>query len=252
MFSSCLVVSLHPLGTEKERVWKPELIGTWIHPEAFEMLIITEHPKKTIAQYTIKKVANPQRQWIHQPYGSTSPDTMTVGDLNNQFEAMPDSLKKMMFSFLNKTEHISRTMQDTEERTGNKIPNRERIASKVMFNKVMNSNEDTVAFSANIYRVGNELFLDMFGYGSDRILENFIPIHTFIKLELENGTLVTTSLEDEKLTNLFEEKRIRLEHQTTEEGIKLITAESDKIKGFLKKYTQDLTVFEKPTIYTKQ
>lgn len=247
---SCLVVSLQPLGSEKERIKKPEIIGTWSDPNAFSMLIITKHPKNSIAQYKIKKVTNTQKQWIRSRNGRA--DTTTIAEVNKLYEQMPDSLKEKMYSFINSAENMARTMQEAGKQEGRAVSNSEQISRKVMFNDFINLKDDSTVFSANIFSVGNELYLDMFGYGSDRILENFLPVHSFTKLSIEGGKLSLTYLDGEKMADLFEEKRIRLGHQTTEEGVTLITAGSDEIKSFLKKYTKDSSVFGKSTTYSRQ
>ena len=120
--------------------------------------------------------------------------------------------------------------------------------------------EQTVSFEAGILKIGDHYFIDLYPYykyyeGDDHdeeyyLFRNFIPTHSFLKFELENGELVLYMFSYDRLKELFEQNRIRIRHQQFDDYI-VITASTDELQKFIRKYADDEKAFEDPEKYVK-
>jgi hypothetical protein len=120
--------------------------------------------------------------------------------------------------------------------------------------------EQTVSFEAGILKVGDHYFIDLYPYykyyeGDDHdeeyyLFRNFIPTHSFLKFEWENEELVLYMFSYDRLKELFEQNRIRIRHQPFDDYI-VITASTDELQKFIRKYADDEKAFEDPEKYVK-
>lgn len=120
--------------------------------------------------------------------------------------------------------------------------------------------EQTVSFEAGILKVGDHYFIDLYPYykyyeGDDHdeeyyLFRNFIPTHSFLKFEWESDELVLFMFSYDRLKELFEQNRIRIHHQQFDDYI-VITASTDELQKFIRKYADDEKAFEDPEKYVK-
>ena len=115
--------------------------------------------------------------------------------------------------------------------------------------------EDGLAktYLAHVVEIGEDYFLDIYPMPElqDNILsDNLFPVHTFMKMNLENGQLKLTPFDLEKLNELFESNLVRLRHEYVEGNV-VITAQPEEIQKFLDRYSNDETVFEEAEVYSK-
>ncbi|WP_258101595.1 hypothetical protein [Marinoscillum pacificum] len=114
-------------------------------------------------------------------------------------------------------------------------------------------NNDTLSFKSKIAKIGSEHFIDMYPaeeYDDEYMSHNLFPVHTFLKLQLDNNNLSLTQFDLDKLKDLFDSNRIRLRHEKVNGAI-MITAQPEEIQKFLISYSKDETVFEKPDYYVR-
>jgi hypothetical protein len=108
---------------------------------------------------------------------------------------------------------------------------------------------DSVSFEAGLLKVGEHYFLDLYPYyeqessESDYLLRGFIPTHSFLKIEWNKDDLDLYIFSYDRLQELFEQNRIRIRHQTFEDYI-VITASTDELQKFIKKYADDEKAFD--------
>ncbi len=120
--------------------------------------------------------------------------------------------------------------------------------------------EQTVSFEAAILEVGDHYFIDLYPYykyyeddEDDEeyyLFRNFIPTHSFLKFEWENDELVLYMFSYDRLQELFEQNRIRIRHQQFDDYI-VITASTDELQKFIRKYADDEKAFEDPDKFIK-
>ena len=72
---------------------------------------------------------------------------------------------------------------------------------------------------------------------------NFIPTHAFLKFEWENDELVLYMFSYDRLQELFDQNRIRIRHQQFDDYL-VITASTDELQKFIRKYADDEKAFE--------
>jgi hypothetical protein len=122
--------------------------------------------------------------------------------------------------------------------------------------------EDTVAFEMGLMKLKNQYFIDLYpledcgfpaGGNCDMVellVRNYIPIHTFMKLDYTNGDLILTEFDNERLIDLFANNRIRLPHEMiNEDEYVVITASTDDLQKFISRYANDLEAFNDPEKY---
>ena len=117
--------------------------------------------------------------------------------------------------------------------------------------------EQTVSFEAGILEVGDHYFIDLYPYYEEGendeeyyLFRNFIPTHAFLKFEWENDKLVLYMFSYDRLQELFEQNRIRIRHQQFDDYI-VITASTDELQKFIRKYADDEKAFEDPDKFVK-
>lgn len=123
---------------------------------------------------------------------------------------------------------------------------------------------DTVHYQMHLTRLGQHIYMDLYPYEncgsfmtdaqeqgdcskSENILRNFLPVHSFSRVEMRQGRLVITEFDVDRLNNLFEKNRIRLGHEKLEEeDLILLTASTDDLRKFIVKYADDPKAFADP------
>lgn len=115
---------------------------------------------------------------------------------------------------------------------------------------------DTVSFEVGLLQVGDHYFMDLYPYYEGErdegfyLFRNFIPTHSFLKIEWEDQRLVLYIFELDHMRKLFEQNRIRIKHEMFEDYI-VITASTDELKRFISKYADDKEAFDEPSEFKK-
>ena len=121
--------------------------------------------------------------------------------------------------------------------------------------------EDTIPFRAHLASIGKQVYLDLYPYDEDVQLSkeevfvnalagNWLPVHTFMKVDIKDDQLVITEFDLRKLQELFRSNRIRLRHEEVDDWT-VITAQPEEIQKFLSIYSEKKEVFEEPTKYVR-
>lgn len=105
----------------------------------------------------------------------------------------------------------------------------------------------------HLTEIGGTLYMDFAPYQEllkpSRFVTNFIPAHTFAKLNFENGNLLIQSFDSDYLEKLIEKKRIRLKHEKVDDTI-VLTASTDDLRAFIEKYGSDEELFVEADVLT--
>ncbi len=123
-------------------------------------------------------------------------------------------------------------------------------------------NGDTVNFALYLLKLGKYYYMDyypmdcgnvMSGTGNcnifENMLRNFIPVHTFSRIDMTEAGFSIVDFDKERLSKLFMQNRIRLNHEKMSEiddDMIVITAQTKDIQKFIIKYSDDEDVFEAP------
>ncbi len=115
---------------------------------------------------------------------------------------------------------------------------------------------DTVSFEAGLLKVGDHYFIDLFPYYEGErdegyyLFRNFIPTHSFLKIEWLDQRLILYIFEYDHMKKLFEQNRIRIKHEMLDDFI-VITASTQDLQKFISKYADDKEAFDEPGEFQK-
>lgn len=111
------------------------------------------------------------------------------------------------------------------------------------FIRYSKKNSETL-FLGMPFKIGDELFVDFTLAEINKpqlnilTILHFNPVHTLAKFEvLENDRLSIKWLDEEKINNLFEQKRIKIKHEKVGfDNSYLLTSSPQELQKFIKKY----------------
>lgn len=115
---------------------------------------------------------------------------------------------------------------------------------------------DTVVFKGAVGEINGNLYLDLSllecctGTGVMESIHLF-PVHTFSRLNIEEGQLSIEFFKDSWIKKLIENNQVRIKHEKVEDEI-LITASTEELQKFVKKYSEDEQAFEDPEILERK
>lgn len=127
------------------------------------------------------------------------------------------------------------------------------VSTEESYKMVVMTDGERLSYQAHVVEIGEDYFLDLYPlpeYSDNTFSNNLFPVHTFMKMNIEDGQLKLTQFDLEKLNELFESNLVRLRHEYVDGNV-VITAQPEEIQKFLDRYSNDETVFEGEETYTK-
>ena len=113
-------------------------------------------------------------------------------------------------------------------------------------------------YEAYLLQLGDYYFLDFYP-DTERMqceelnLATLLPTHGFARIDFTSRDEFTLHLFDiEWLEELFRQRRIRLQHEVTEDGLIVLTAPSEELQKFVTKYAEDERAYIDPAILKKR
>ncbi len=235
--SSC-VYSLFPIYTTDTLVYLPELVGKWQSPGDDEGDYI---------EFTSK-------------FGSKDNFTISI-----DFDEEGDDETLKLDGFGQKEYTLKEIAERLKEKDDTLVTINKNVImssdittlSKDKMNYRMTVYEDgekKEQYEVHVVRIGEDLFMDLYPYEFyelEGISDNFFPVHTFLKMEIKGNDKFDMVMFDlDKLNRLFESNLIRMRHENVD-GTVLITAQPKEIQKFLKKYSDDESVFDETINYQR-
>ncbi|XWN36969.1 MAG: hypothetical protein ROO71_13520 [Balneola sp.] len=119
----------------------------------------------------------------------------------------------------------------------------------VLFEDLNKTVPDSVLLEARIGTINETYYMDITvsNLFRDVNFENFhlFPVHTFSKIKLDESDLKIELFKSDWISELIQENRVRIKHETIGENI-LITASSKELNKFVQKYGSDEKAYEDP------
>jgi hypothetical protein len=115
---------------------------------------------------------------------------------------------------------------------------------------------DTISYEAGLLKIGDHYFIDLYPYydqeleEGDYLFRGFIPTHAVLKIEWHNSKMELYFFSYDRLEELFKQNRIRIRHQMFEDYI-VITASTDELQKFIRKYADDEKAFDDASTFIK-
>ena len=108
-------------------------------------------------------------------------------------------------------------------------------------------------FEIGLVKLGDDMFMDFFPTNIDRSLEkerngktesllnellrgHLLPVHTFAKVNIRDRSIEIRMFDAEWLSDLMEERKIRIKHERIDKDMFLITASTSELQKFVRKY----------------
>ena len=123
-------------------------------------------------------------------------------------------------------------------------------------------NEKPAQLYAHIVKLEDNLFLDLYPgdnydeqIGNDLLASNLLPIHTFLKIEINKNELTFHPFDAEWVDDLFEYKKIRIAHENVAYfgfTLRVLTASTAELQKFVTKYQNEKEAFEEPDILKRK
>lgn len=212
--SSC-VYSLFPIYTKESLVYLDEIEGEWTNKDGIRLLFA---PVEANVSITVEPGDD---EYIIE-------DGDTIRDIEKVAAYWQNELQKEI------------------------DPELSQFVEKGYFFQTI-ENDDTLKLKVKIAKIGENHFMDFYPseeYDEEFMDHNLFPVHTFMKVEVSEQSLILTPFDLNKLVDLFESNKIRLRHEKINGAI-MITAQPKEIQKFLTSYSRDLSVFQSPELYTK-
>lgn len=124
----------------------------------------------------------------------------------------------------------------------------------------------TASFSVHFVKLGDQLFMDFFpetigdsksvllgkSYFGDLeknslYFMHFVPVHTFAKVEISAKSMLIKFYDPDFVKDLFEQRKIRIRHETGSDGQIILSAQTKELQKFLMKYGNDPKAFTSDT-----
>ncbi|MBO9204771.1 MULTISPECIES: hypothetical protein [Niastella] len=115
-------------------------------------------------------------------------------------------------------------------------------------------NGETKKMQVNMAKLDDNLFLDIFPESlnlKNSFFEDlYVPVHTYAKIKMVGDRFELYFINTELLNKLLEQNTIRIKHESLD-YYKIITASTEDLQKFIKKYADREDLFIKPTVFTK-
>ncbi len=210
--SSCLVVSLHPLGTADQQIFDSKLLGEWNTPDMGSRYVFEPLGDETFYLLKIHQLASTDTNQMASPiFTGNQSVNMTVYDGN-------DTIQKTL---TNRSHQVDTTL----------------LFEARLFQLGKH-------YFLDLYPGGKDRRERLMLEG------NYLAVHTFVKIIFEEDKLQLQSFDNEMMRDLFKQNRIRLANEEVDKAT-VITAPTEDIQRFIEKYADEHDVFEEPTILTK-
>ncbi len=126
--------------------------------------------------------------------------------------------------------------------------------------------EDSVLsnFYIHLVKLGDDLFIDFFPNGddvecevNDFFLIHEIYVHSFGKIKINKNEVEISLFDYDWIETLFEQNKIRIPHEVLKypydnDDRILLTASTEELQAFVKKYADDENAFVEPTILMRK
>lgn len=170
-------------------------------------------------------------------------------ELDSAINSEDNEFGKMLKDLGNGVGELGKALKQTEA----KFKGSAYVTRDESYKMIVVENNERFVYQAHVAQIGEDMFLDLYPlpeFSDAAFGANLFPVHTFMKLNMQDGNLELTQFDLEKLNKLFESNLIRLRHEMVD-GVALITAQPEEIQKFLDRYSNDDTVFENKETYTK-
>lgn len=265
--SSC-VYSLFPIYTEDTLVFLPELVGKWQDGYDNENYILFEaldKEKEENIQVSLDEPSEYMDSMSGNGWSIKTGDSISVvvngekitdrDKIRAHYDTLfgegkeTNELELGLKNLGNGLSKLSSALKKAEAR----FEGTAYVTKDESYKMIVMDDGERLVYLAHVVSIGKDYFLDLYPlpeFSDAAFGENLFPVHTFMKMDITEGKLNLTMFDLEKLNKLFDSNLIRLRHENVD-GTILITAQPKEIQKFLKKYSDDESVYESIETYSR-
>jgi len=115
--------------------------------------------------------------------------------------------------------------------------------------------EETAVFRANLVSLKKYRFLDLFPgkpeLGNEFYKCHFIPAHSFLKVQMENGKLKLALPRYQWVKNMLEDQKLSIPLEQVDDRI-FFTASTEQLQQFMLAIADEKEAFDEPAILNRQ
>ncbi len=236
---SC-IPSLHPIYTDQNRITDDRLIGDWVSSEkndksiSFTFEVSSDDSldqKEGIKLMEDFWGSEEENNWKFERAGAVTA-SYDRGESNNASISMSLSAKSMI-------------PKGFELDQFDPLP-------FYMLTHTSYEREDTIKdyMLVNLTYIGEDLYMDFYPYSlkdkqmRTRFASNHINGHTFAKVMISDNKVTLQSFNQEYISDLIKNKRVRIKHEILGEDQILLTASTNELRAFIEKYGNDPELYD--------
>lgn len=118
----------------------------------------------------------------------------------------------------------------------------------------MIQSSDTLDYAGGLIQLGEYYYLDLylpnFETDAPMFYAHMYPVHTIWRFEIEDDSLIIRPFNSDWIRDLIQNNQIRIKNEKTDYGL-LITAGTEELQAFVKKYGADERVYDKPIVFVR-
>ncbi|PCH69158.1 MAG: hypothetical protein COC06_08095 [Bacteroidales bacterium] len=242
---SCMVSSLHPLYTNKDRVHKEELCGKWQNDEQsiFEITTMVDSSKLIFNQkYPFDSdlgSKEDEKQTFYEHFMTSIDSSKSISRKRNNFLISSAADKGKQDK--DETEKIK---NDLKEKISNLKESEYKQVSNLYYQiKITDKDDAVTVFNGRLSKLDKYYFLDIIPdddalekkLNDDYLIGLVAPMHGFFKLQFMGEKLKFNWIEPHDFKELRREKKVRLK-SIQQNDREIITAKTSDIQKFLIKF----------------
>ena len=248
---SCMVSSLHPMYTNKDRVYKEELCGKWNDEEGaiFEITTVIDSSESVLFRdYTLSSEADPEKvQSLYQHLTTSIDSAKHISKKRNKITIDASNIGNKQSN--QETEQIK---LDMKKKLSNFFEKELNHPKNQYYTIKIIEKADTSYFDGRLSKLENYYFLDVIPnedafekkLNSINLIGLVAPMHGFFKIQFKDDQVIASAIESDEFEKLIKEKKIRIEHISRRDRI-IITDKTSNIQKFLIKFA-DTNLFNDP------
>lgn len=104
----------------------------------------------------------------------------------------------------------------------------------------------------HLVKLDDQLFLDFVRPEREEYFAPYLPTHSFAKIEKSGNNWVIRQFKGEYLKNLIKNRKIRIKHEVLNDDNYLLTASTEELQEFFRKFAHEEEAFEQPAVLTRE
>ncbi len=114
--------------------------------------------------------------------------------------------------------------------------------------------DERSVFDAHLVKLGEHYFFDFYNTSSEwdnkdaLAIAPLIPTHSFAKVSWDEGKMTMYFFDVDWLGELFKQRKIRIKHEVSQDGNIILTASTEELQEFVRKYADDEKAYIDPLV----